>query len=185
MTAPQSEFPASQSGQSLRVLLWDHDLTDMWMLDDLGERVPFHGKGSIWHAHTDCELTCITAGDGILQVGDHSGRFHAPDCLLLGAEVPHVWKARAASAGVSIQFRADSPFLSAPELAPLARLWSHARHGLRWQGATAHTLQAELSLFSGQPAIVRFGRFIALLDVLGRGHATDAILAMSGPYPRR
>lgn len=175
MAAPYSEFPATQSGQSLRVLLWDRDLIDMWVLDDVGERVPFRGKGSVWHAHADCELTCITSGDGILQVGDHSGRFNAPDCLLLGAEVPHVWKARADSAGVSLQFRADAPLLSAPELAPLARLWSQARHGLRWRGATAERLRAELPLFVGQPATVRLGRFIALLDLLRCGHATDAV----------
>lgn len=174
MAAPLSEFPATQAGQSLRVLLWDRDLVDMWVLDDAGERVPFRGKGSVWHAHADCELTCITAGDGILQVGDHSGRFSAPDCLLLGPELPHVWKARADSAGVSLQFRADAPLLAAPELAPLARLWSHARHGLRFGGATAQRLRAELPSFAGQPATVRLGRFIALLDLLRRGHPADA-----------
>jgi AraC-like DNA-binding protein len=141
--------------------------------------VPFRGKGSVWHAHADCELTCITAGDGILQVGDHSGRFSAPDCLLLGAEVPHVWKARGDSAGVSLQFRTDAPLLSAPELAPLVRLWTHARHGLRLTGETAERLRVELTSFAGQPATVRLGRFIALLDTLRRAPAVD-LVALSG-----
>jgi AraC-like DNA-binding protein len=175
MAAPLSEFPATQAGQSLRVLIWDRDLVDMWVLDDAGERVPFRGKGSVWHAHADCELTCITSGDGILQVGDHSGRFSAPDCLLLGAEVPHVWKARGDSAGMSLQFRTDAPLLSAPELAPLTRLWSHARHGLRLTGATAERLRTELPLFAGVSATVRLGRFIALLDVLRRAPVTDLL----------
>jgi hypothetical protein len=56
MAGPFSEFPASHAGQSLRVLLWERDLVDMWMLDDLGVRVPFRGKGSVWHAHADTEL---------------------------------------------------------------------------------------------------------------------------------
>jgi AraC-like DNA-binding protein len=176
MAAPYSEFPANQAGQSLRVLLWDQDLVDMWVLDAAGERVPFRGKGSVWHAHADCELTCITAGDGILQVGDHSGRFSAPDCLLLGAEVPHVWKARGDSAGVSLQFRTDAPLLSAPELVPLTRLWAHARHGLRLTGATADHLRAELPQFAGQSSTVRLGRFIALLDTLRRAPATDLVV---------
>ncbi len=175
MAAPYSEFPATQAGQSLRVLLWDRDLVDMWVLDDAGDRVPFRGKGSVWHAHTDCELTCITHGDGILQVGDHSGRFQAPDCLLLGAEVPHVWKARGDSAGISLQFRTDATMLAAPELAALVRLWNQARHGLRLQGATAERLRSELPSFVGQPATVRLGRFIALLEVLRRGQGGDAV----------
>lgn len=179
MSAPFSEFPATQAGQSLRVLLWDKDLVDMWVLDDAGERVPFRGKGSVWHAHADCELTCITSGDGILQVGDHSGRFSAPDCLLLGSEVPHVWKARGDSAGVSLQFRTDAPLLAAPELAPLVRLWAHARHGLRLTGETAERLRVEVTSFAGQPATVRLGRFIALLEVLRRAPATD-LVALSG-----
>ena len=175
MTAPINEFPATQSGQSLRVLLWDKDLVDMWVLDDVGQRIPFRGKGSIWHAHVDCELTCITSGAGILQVGDHSGNFSAPDCLLLGAEVPHVWRARGDSAGVSLQFRSDAPFLSAPELSPLVRLWAHARHGLRWRGATAEYLRRELPEFVGLSATVRLGKFMAVLDALQRGQTDDAM----------
>ena len=175
MAAPFTEFPATQRGQSLRVLLWERDLVEMWVLDDSGQRVPFRGKGSLWHAHADCELTCITAGEGILQVGDHSGRFSAPDCLLLGSEVPHVWKARAESAGVSLQFRTDTPSLSSPELASLARLWNHARHGLRWQGATAERLRCAMMLLEGQSSIVRLGRFIELLELLYHGQQHDAV----------
>jgi len=175
MAAPISEFPASQAGQSLRVLLWDNDLIDMWVLDDAGQRIPFRGKGSVWHAHVDCELTCITNGAGMLQVGDHSGTFSAPDCLLLGAELPHVWKARGDSAGVSLQFRSDAPFLNAPELASLTRLWTHAHHGLRWRGATAEYLRHELPCFVGTSATARLGRFVTVLDALQRGLPNDAL----------
>ena len=95
--------------------------------------------------------------------------------MLLGAEVPHVWKARGDSAGVSLQFRSDALSLSAPELAPLARLWASARHGLRWRGATAESIRTHLPHFAGLSAAVRLGHFIALLDTLQRGHHDDAI----------
>ncbi len=179
MAAPFTEFPATQLGQCLRVLLWERDLVDMWVLDDSGQRMPFRGKGSLWHAHADCELTCITAGDGMLQVGDHSGRFSAPDCLLLGSGVPHVWKARGESSGVSLQFRIDTPLFNSPEFSSLARLWSHARRGLRWQGITTKRLQDDMRLFEGQSSIVRLSRFIALMEILHHGQLHDAMALSS------
>jgi len=182
MAAPLHELPAQRAGQSLRVLLWERDLVDMWMLDEAGGRLPFRGRGSVWHAHADCELTCITAGEGVLQVGDHSGAFAAPDCLLLGPELPHVWKARGATAGISIQFRPEGGPFAAPELADCAELWRAALRGLRWRGDTAAALRAGLAELAGCGALERLARFLALLALLRRGHPQDAQpLSVSAP----
>src|SRR4051812_34652964 len=135
MQSPLHELAPALAGQSLRVLIWDRDLVDMWCLDAAGDRVPFQGKGSTWHLHGDLELTLITAGEGVLYVGDHIGRFAAPDCILLGERLPHVWKSDGAMAGISLQFRLDarSPLRALPEFADLDELWARARLGLRWQ----------------------------------------------------
>lgn len=173
MAAPLTEFPTSYAGQTCRVLLWDRDLVDMWVLDAAGRRRPFRGRGSVWHAHADLELTCITEGEGLLQVGDHSGPFAAPDCLLLGSGLPHVWLARGASAGVSIQFAADAAVLALPELEACAGLWRDARHGLRWTGDSATQLRSLMGDLAGGDAASRVAQVVRLLDRMRRGHPVD------------
>nr|MBA3685893.1 AraC family ligand binding domain-containing protein [Planctomycetota bacterium] len=176
MQSPLRELAPALAGQSLRVLVWDRDLVDMWSLDAAGQRTPYRGQGSNWHVHADLELTTITAGSGVLYVGDHIGRFAAPDCILLGADVPHVWKSDGAMAGVALQFRPDATpgLASLPECAALERLWAAAGFGLRWQGATAATLRAQVLELEGRSALERLGRFIAIAATMLAGVADDA-----------
>jgi AraC-like DNA-binding protein len=166
--------------QSLRVLVWDRDLVDMWCLDGAGGRRPYRGKGSLWHVHPEVELTVITHGSGLLYVGDHIGRFTAPDCLLLGADVPHVWKADGPTAGVSVQFRGDGALAALPEFSQLAPLWSRARYGLRWRGRSAERLRDELPRLEQRPSFERLARFLAIIDALRRAPKGDASRLSAG-----
>ncbi|MBA2480129.1 MAG: helix-turn-helix transcriptional regulator [Planctomycetes bacterium] len=176
MLTPLHELTPALAGQSLRVLIWDRDLVDMWCLDQSGQRQPYIGKGSHWHLHPEYELTMITRGDGVLSVGDHIGRFTAPDCLLLGAHVPHAWTSEGAMAGVSLQFRVDaaSGLASLPEFDQLQPLWSRARHGLRWAGGTGERLREQLLAMETQPSLERLAQFIALIGTMRQSHAHDA-----------
>lgn len=168
MQSPLEEVTQAQAGQSLRVLVWERDLVDMWCLDHDGRRAPYRGKGSQWHFHPELELTLITRGHGMLYVGDHIGRFSAPDCILLGSRVPHVWKSHGAMAGVSLQFGGDpaAGLAALPELEPLARLWSRARFGVRWRGETAARLGADLARLEGLAPLPRLARFLAMLETM-------------------
>ena len=164
-------------GQSLRVLVWERELVDMWCLDRAGGRQPYRGKGSLWHHHPEIELTLITRGAGILSVGDHIGGFTAPDCVLFGGDVPHAWTCRETMAGVSLQFRVDpaSGLAALPEFAQLERLWSRARHGLRWRGPTAERLGRQLLGMEGQPALERLARFLTVLGTMCDADDTEAL----------
>ena len=175
MRGPLQEQIPALAGQSLRVLVWDRDLVDMWHLDQDGKRQPYRGAGSTWHRHPELELTFISRGEGLLHVGDHVGRFAAPDCLLLGPRLPHVWKAEGATAGISVQFRLDptTGIGALAESAGLARLWSRSRYGLRFAGSTAKRLQELLTGLERRSALSRLSRFLALLEVL-RGAGGDA-----------
>jgi AraC-like DNA-binding protein len=176
MQIPQHESAPGLIGQSLRVLIWDHDLTNMWCLDEGGHRVPYLGRGSTWHYHADLELTLITAGAGILSVGDHIGRFEAPDCLLLGSDLPHVWKSEGAMTGVSLQFHAEQAggLGSLPELGQLASLWRRASHGLRWSGVAAGALSDLIAPMSGQSALQRLSAFLRMMDIMQHAGTNDA-----------
>ncbi len=193
MQSPLRELAPTQSGQSLRVLVWDRDLVDMWCLDAAGRRVPYRGQGSNWHVHGELELTVITAGSGVLYVGDHIGRFAAPDCILLGAEVPHVWKSDGAMAGVAVQFRLDATtgLAALAEFAGLERLWVKAGFGLRWRGATGAALRDQVLDLEGRPALERLSRFLAIAGTMLGGSDGDAqelsqrVLTSGGAQRRR
>jgi AraC-like DNA-binding protein len=176
MQSPVFEQAPALVGQSLRVLVWDRDLVDMWCLDADGKRVPFRGRGSTWHVHPDCELTVLTHGDGVLAVGDHIGRFQSPDCIVLGAEVPHVWTADSAMAGISLQFRLDAGggLQGVPECTNLGALWQRAQFGLRCQGLTAITVHRQLARLEGRAALQRLAIFMEVLALLGERHLEDA-----------
>ncbi len=168
MQSPIEEVAAAPSGQSLRVLVWEEDLIDMWSLDPAGARVPFRGQGSRWHVHPELELTAITRGEGVLYAGDHIGRFRAPDCILLAGRLPHVWKADGALEGVAVQFGggAAGGLLDLPELAAASRLWRRAGHALRWRGRTRDALCAGLAGLAGAGALERLARFLGLVETM-------------------
>jgi len=193
MQSPIHEHLPALVGQSLRVLIWDRDLVDMWCLDASGARLPYRGRGSTWHCHPELELTLITQGEGILCVGDHIGRFTAPDCLLLGTNLPHVWRADGAMAGISLQIQVDVDMAgglgAVPELAELGRLWNAAGRGVRWQGATARTLLRLAASLESAPAVARMGVFLTMLAALQASSPEDAlplsqtVLGRPGPGP--
>lgn len=45
-----------------------------------------------WHFHPDCELTLILKSYGQRQVGDCIENFGPGDLVLVGSNLPHVWK---------------------------------------------------------------------------------------------
>lgn len=176
MQSPITETPEALTGQSLRVLVWDADLVDMWCLDHVGARIPYQGKGSQWHVHSELELTVITRGEGVLYVGDHIGRFTAPDCILLGSRVPHVWKSHAAISGVSIQFSLDQHqgLTNLPELDALTGLWTRAHHGIRWLNDSAARVGSGLAALEGASSLSRLKRFLELVDIMNAAPRRDA-----------
>lgn len=175
MQIPLHERSPVQQGQALRALVWDRDLVDMWVLDAAGRRRPFQGRGSTWHVHPDAELTVLTQGEGLLSVGDSISRFTAPDCILLGPGLPHVWKADGPIAGVSVQFRIDptAPLSALPEWSQFDRLWAQARYGLRWQGKTGQRIGDQLRGMHGQSALRRLGIFLDCMATLRESCASE------------
>lgn len=168
MQIPLHEQAPAPEGQSLRVLLWERDLIDMSTLDAAGRRQPFQGKGSTWHVHDDWELTLILGGEGIVAVGDAIRRFTAPDLILLGPQVPHVWRSDGLIQGVSLQFHVDARqgLGVLNESAELAELAQQARFGLRWRGAAAADLRAQIIALTRLPALRRLSAFLAILATM-------------------
>jgi AraC-like DNA-binding protein len=109
-----------------------------------------------WHYHPEAELTLIRKGRGTRLVGDHMERFGDGDLVLLGPNLPHMWRNDAdyfkADSTLHIEavaihfhehFWGDS-FLQLPEMEPVRLLLKQARRGIRVTGAAAELLSRQM-----------------------------------------
>ncbi len=99
-----------------------------------------------WHYHPEVELTLIRKGTGIRLVGDSMEQFTDGDLILLGSNLPHLWRndevyfAKDSTLwveAVAIHFKEEfwgRPFLELPELKPVAELLNVAKRGLKITG---------------------------------------------------
>lgn len=135
MEKPYIETQHLNSDLFCRILVWDKNLVDMWELGNTAQRIPFKGVGERWHAHDEFEITFVTSGHGVLAVGDYLGTFEAPECFVLGQNLPHYWKSRGLSSGVSFQFNSTQlkKLLAFKEWEDLNEVLKKSKYGLRYK----------------------------------------------------
>lgn len=87
-----------------------------------------------WHFHPDFELTLIIKSFGQRQIGDSIENFGPGDVVLVGSNLPHVWKndeiffnekTDMKAQAIVVKFLPDfagPDFLNRPEMAPISRL---------------------------------------------------------------
>jgi AraC-like DNA-binding protein/mannose-6-phosphate isomerase-like protein (cupin superfamily) len=105
-----------------------------------------------WHYHPEAELTLIRKGRGTRLVGDHMERFSDGDLVLLGPNLPHMWRNDAdyfaADSGLHVEavaihfhehFWGDA-FLQLPEMEAVRLLLKQARRGIKISGAAREEL---------------------------------------------
>lgn len=129
----------------------------------------------VWHFHQELELNYVLRGKGTRFVGDHIEGFSDGDMVLVGANLPHVWRNDKAyyqgdgelfSEAIIFQFLenfAGNEFFFLPELQQIDQLFHLARRGIKIQGKTrdqvGKKMQTLLQLNSGE-------RFIELISIL-------------------
>ncbi|HVW60292.1 MAG TPA: AraC family transcriptional regulator [Puia sp.] len=100
-----------------------------------------------WHFHPECELMLVQQGTGIRFVGDCIERFQPGDLVFFGSNIPHLYrsdeeyyqkKEGILSKATVIYFKESflgDAFLSLPDMAPVRRLLTLARQGMKLTGA--------------------------------------------------
>lgn len=152
----------------------------------------FYGR---LHFHPERQLTLIREGAGTQIIGDKMDRFRPYDVLLLGTNLPHVFRSDPAyyapetplrSVSFSLFFDLDRlPIFSLPETAHLSHLLQESRHGvrLRHNGPTPMT-----TLLENLPSLRPFQQLVGLMQVLDEiaTHPDREVLSTTAyEYPRR
>lgn len=137
-----------------------------------------------WHFHPHYQISFVQEGTGTRFVGDSIQSFSDGDLVLLGPNVPHLWRSDQRyheersdlmTNVIVVYFAEDflgERFFSRPEMVYLDQLLKTSIRGLHWYGQThqllARTLQA---MVKETPNFQRLLMFLNLLDHLS--HSTE------------
>lgn len=144
-----------------------------------------------WHAHPECELILVLESNGYRVVGDHVSEIKSQDLVLVGSDLPHIWKNDPQGPGthqvdaILLQFeqRLLESLLQFPALAHVRRLLDRSRRGLHIVGPTHARVSG---IMKRMPYLDRYHQFLHLLEILGiLGDSADAHeLASPGLMPQ-
>lgn len=131
--------------------------------------------GTVWHYHPELELHYIVRGEGVRFVGDNVSNFDAGELLLLGENLPHMWRChekyfkrdpKVTAEAIVVQFLPDfigQDFLSKPESAAIINLYEKAKAGLVITGETRKKL---ITLMHRSVKATGLKRVVVILNML-------------------
>ncbi|EIP97169.1 DNA-binding domain-containing protein, AraC-type [Opitutaceae bacterium TAV1] len=138
------------------------------------------------HLHPEYELTHFVRGRGHWIVGDATGELQDGHLVLLGPELPHLFRMDASSRRRALarvlQFREDClgpAFFTLPEARHIRELLTRARRGLVFGKATRSRIQDHLAHLLETPAERRLLPLLGLLETAA-GDGNARFLASSG-----
>ena len=128
-----------------------------------------------WHFHPELELTHIVKGRGTRFVGDNIEFFQDGDLILVGANLPHVWKNQNKESELSVarvvqflpNFMGDE-ILKLVEFKNIQKLLIKSSFGLKIEGEVKVLILGFLNkLFKTEDPLERIIIIIKMLDCLG------------------
>jgi len=140
---------------------------------------------STWHFHPELQITLVLSGTGYRLVGDKITPLRPGDMVLVGSNLPHVWRQDAAgkrAAGevnaIIVRFQenfAGEDFLKLPEAQILGKLFQRARRGMEIHGGTRTAVAERLQKLSLLGGLARLTELISVLDLLANSRDLRAI----------
>lgn len=127
------------------------------------------------HFHPEIEISCIEEGTGTLFTGETIHQYKAGDIIMIGSNIPHLWKCDSSDEGQEVKQHTKvtvlhfekhfwgPAFLELQENAYIKLLLERAGHGIALQGNTKHQVA---SLLSQMLHASGSGKIILLLNIL-------------------
>ena len=136
-----------------------------------------------WHFHPELELTHIVKGRGTRFVGDNIEFFQDGDLILVGSNLPHVWKNQNKESELSVarvvQFLPNfmgEDILKLVEFKNIQKLLIKSSFGLKIEGEVKVLILGFLNkLFKTEDPLERIILIIKMLDCLGTSDETIPI----------
>ncbi|QEC53310.1 helix-turn-helix protein [Anseongella ginsenosidimutans] len=128
-----------------------------------------------WHYHPEAELTFIRRSSGTRLVGDHMERFGDGDLVLLGPNLPHMWRnddlyfhpgSRHKSESIAVHFLPEclgKTFLHIPEMKPVRLLLEDARRGIRLTGGLHDRIRHKMEVILHAKGVYRVTSLLEML----------------------
>lgn len=146
----------------------------------IDEFAQFYNK---WHFHPELELTHIVKGRGTRFVGDNIEFFQDGDLILVGSNLPHVWKNQNKESELSVarvvQFLPNfmgEDILKLVEFKNIQKLLIKSSFGLKIEGEVKVLIIGFLNkLFKTEDPLERIILIIKMLDCLGTSEETIPI----------
>ncbi len=121
------------------------------------------------HQHEEIQLSFIVEGEGALIVGDRVNYYEKEDVIVIGSNLPHVFKSNTnygkESRMLTLFFAKNSfgrDFFELEELQELAPFFKRATHGFKLTSSKKHVA----TLFNQLENASKLSRFLILLELL-------------------
>lgn len=147
------------------------------------------------HYHPEYQLFVVTSGTGTRFVGDRVERFGPGDLVLIGPNLPHVWRSDEAyfqrgsaltTEGTVVYFRdvvVRDELLETHEGIRLRQLLERSANGLSFHGATCTRVAPMLRALEGVDGFARILRLLEILDVLSLSDEYEVLSRFHFPSP--
>lgn len=131
--------------------------------------------GSVWHYHPEMELHYVIRGEGVRFVGDNISNFDAGELLLLGENLPHMWRCNqryflgdpdVTAEAIVVHFLSDfmgSDFMLKREADAMHALFERAKHGFVIHGRTKDTI---VKLMQQSVSVEGLDRLVLIINMV-------------------
>jgi AraC-like DNA-binding protein len=141
-----------------------------------------------WHFHPEYQLTLVLKSKGHRLIGDNLTPLRAGDLVLVGANLPHVWRQETSSETGSEKVHAviirfldtclGQDFLKIPEARSVFRLLKRAERGLNVTGRTREVVAEKIKGLPNQAGLERIAGLLSILETLAQ---SDELRPISSP----
>ncbi len=153
----------------------------------LSRRHTLPNFGTVWHYHPELELHYIIRGEGVRFVGENISNFNAGELLLLGSNLPHMWRCNevyfkgdpeVTAEAIVVHFLPDfagADFLSKPEAAVVHALYEKAKLGQEILGKTKQEILKLMHLSVKKDGLSRLVTILQMVNILVESKDLKAI----------
>ncbi len=149
------------------------------------KKIPYFGTH--WHYHEEYELILMLKGEGVRIVGDNMDHFKGSEMVLMGSELPHLFKNDQKNESSSADyivvkfkniFEGESLF-SLPEFAQIRHLLRASKRGILFSNNTIKKLQKHLLALPKSNGVDRILIFINILKILSEAKDFELLASES------